>query len=129
VVIRLLDTVELKDQILMVRLQQDSRQPMWLHRETGEDYLKQITSEKRIPGKGKNGRALWDAGGRHNHLLDCEVYAAACAHADWAPRLQQLHEPQYAAETPAMTERMSPGPGMRSPQGMLQGRKINPWAR
>jgi phage terminase large subunit GpA-like protein len=96
VIIRLLDTVELKDQLLLVRLTQDSRQPMWLHRETGEDYLKQITAEKRVPGKGKNGRALWDAGSRANHLLDCEVYAAACAHPDWTPRLQQLHEPWYA---------------------------------
>jgi phage terminase large subunit GpA-like protein len=123
IMIRLLDTVELKDQIAMVRLKKESRQPMWLHRDVAEDYIKQITSEKRIPGKGKNGRALWDAGGRANHLLDCEVYAAACAHADWAPRLQQLPGPQYA-----LPENSVPTSGAHAGNG-LSGMRINPWAR
>jgi phage terminase large subunit GpA-like protein len=122
IVIRLLDTVELKDQIAMVRLKKDSRQPMWLHRDVAEDYVKQITSEKRIPGKGKNGRALWDAGSRANHLLDCEVYAAACAHADWTPRLQQLPGPQYV-----LPENPIPRSGVQAGNG-LSGMKINPWA-
>ncbi len=80
-----LDTHDLKDLIFMVRLHPDSLQPMWLHRDVGDDYLRQMSSEERDVDK--NGNPRWVQKKAANHLLDCEVYAAACAHPDWTPAL------------------------------------------
>lgn len=115
-----LDTIDLKDLIFLVRLRPDSLQPMWLHREVGDDYLRQLNSEKReVDGKGN---ATWVQKKAANHLLDCEVYAAACAHPDWTPALQLLAEPQYRSSTPQSHADPEPAVSM-SP---LSGRVINP---
>jgi phage terminase large subunit GpA-like protein len=90
--LRTLDTVPLKDMIHQTRLKTDSAQPMWLHRDTREDYIRQICSEKR---RKVNGRSTWTCSGRANHLLDCEVYAAAAVHFDWQPSIRQLAEPYF----------------------------------
>lgn len=86
-----LDTDNLKDKIHLVRLRPDSRQPMWLHSETGEDYFRQMLAEKRRTNSA--GAVKWDAGSRANHLFDCEVYNAAAADPLWTPSLMTLAEP------------------------------------
>lgn len=93
-----LDTEDLKDLIFINRLQPDSVQPMWLHRDTGDDYFKQLSNEERD----EDGK--WIEKGA-NHYLDCEVYATACAHPDWAPALQLLPEPQYRKVAPKVSRR------------------------
>ncbi|WP_018124949.1 terminase gpA endonuclease subunit [Desulfovibrio oxyclinae] len=114
-----LDTVDLKDLIFLTRLRPDSMQPMWLHAEVGEDYIRQLNSEERH--EDSKGGAKWVAKGA-NHLLDCEVYAAACAHPEWSPAIQLLPEPAYRpAVIPESIET-----GSRSP---LSGRVANPFYR
>ena len=116
--IYLLDTHALKDAI-HYRLKPDSRQPMWLHSETGDDYIKQILAEKKRIDK--NGREYWDAGSRPNHLLDCEVYAAACADPVWTPSLRLLDEPAWISkQAESRPQQQSTSP--------IRGRSINPWA-
>ncbi|MBI9079178.1 MAG: phage terminase large subunit family protein [Pseudodesulfovibrio sp.] len=117
-----LDTHDLKDLIFMVRMQPDSLQPMWLHSEVGDDYLRQMTSEER--DMDKNGNPVWKpkSKGRANHLLDCEVYAAALAHPEWTPALQLLPEPTYRRVVEPLSSSESAG-FSRSP---LAGRNINP---
>lgn len=122
----LLNTVAIKDLIHMVRLREDSRQAMWLHSETDENYIRQLTAEKREHEKGKPPR--WHAGSRANHLLDCEVYAAACAHVDWAPALATLGDPVMRRVHPVRATQQHhvthPFAGrLRKPSG------ANPWAR
>lgn len=115
-----LDTHDLKDLIFMVRLNPDSLQPMWLHRDVGDDYLRQMSSEER--DLDKNGNSVWVQKKAANHYLDCEVYAAACAHPDWTPALQLLPEPQYLR----VVETSSRGDFRGSIGSPLAGRKINP---
>ena len=97
-----------------------------MHSETDENYIRQLTAEKRRHEKGK--RAVWDAGSRANHLLDCEVYAAACAHVDWAPALATLGDPVWRRLQPARQQYQ------QQPASPLAGRlhrpvRVNPWAR
>lgn len=122
----LINTTDMKDLIHLVRFREDSRQAMWLHSETDENYIRQLTAEKRRHEKGK--RAVWDAGSRANHLLDCEVYAAACAHVDWAPALATLGDPVWRRLQPARQQYQ------QQPASPLAGRlhrpvRVNPWAR
>lgn len=96
-----LDTEELKDLIFFVRMKPESLLPMWVHRDTHDDYFRQMSNEERD----EDGK--WIEKGA-NHLLDCEVYAAACAYPDWAPALQLLPEPQYrkiASTSPSRSAR------------------------
>lgn len=115
-----LDTHDLKDLIFMVRMKADSLQPMWLHREVGDDYLRQMASEER--DMDKNGNPKWIQKKAANHYLDCEVYAAACAHPDWTPALQLLPEPIYRNIVDSSSA-LGAGSLGRSP---LAGRVINP---
>jgi len=69
---------------------------MTLHADTGVDYARQILAEERQ--KDKKGKTEWVAVRRDNHLLDCEVYAAACADPEWAPSLQYLAGSPTAAQ-------------------------------
>jgi phage terminase large subunit GpA-like protein len=89
---------------------------MWLHRDVGDDYIRQMNGEERD----ENGK--WVEKGA-NHLLDCEVYAGACAHPDWTPALQLLPEPTYrstaAPKRPAGREGLGGSP--------LGGRIVNPY--
>lgn len=102
----LIDTPEIKDKIHLVRLSPDSRQPMWLHSQTGEDYFKQIFAEKRVPD-GKGG-FKWEAKKRDNHLFDCEVYAAACADPVWTPSLLTLGSPYLLPKNPVILAPSTP---------------------
>ena len=72
-----LDTQMLKDRILSFQ-----KQEIWhLHQDPSEDYLKQVTAEKKIARRDKKTGKLeyqWGAKGA-NHLFDCEVYALAGA--------------------------------------------------
>lgn len=113
-----LDTEDLKDLIFMVRMDPESLQPMWMHRDTGDDYFRQMTNEER------NEDGKWVEKGA-NHLLDCEVYAAACAHIDWAPVLQLLPEPTYRKVARPSDSFGTGGVGL-SP---LAGRNLNPFCR
>jgi hypothetical protein len=60
-------------------------QRFYLHADTGMDYAKQFLAEELKKTRG--GKRMWVKIGRDNHLLDCEVYAAACAHYTWYPNL------------------------------------------
>ena len=53
-----------------------------LHRDTTEDYMRQMTSEHLVRKRG-NRVATWQlrSSGRENHYLDCETYCAALAEA------------------------------------------------
>lgn len=120
IVLRLIDTDYLKCQI-QARMQRDAHIPMWLHRETGDDYIRQICAERQI--QDKQGRLTWEARGA-NHLLDCEVIASACVHVDWAPNMRQaLAQPDWRF---LRKHRAAPPENTRSP---LYGRRINPNAR
>lgn len=58
-----------------------------LHSDTGMDYAAQITAEERRPDPKKKGKMIWVQIKHNNHLLDCEVYAAAAADDFWPPSL------------------------------------------
>lgn len=120
IVMRHLDTDYLKSQI-QARMQAGAKTaPMWLHRETGDDYIRQICSEKQVIGK--DGRLSWEVHGA-NHLLDCEVGASACVHVDWAPNMRQaLTQPDWRTVRQFQAQR----PEIQAP---LRGRVINPNAR
>ncbi|MGE4292374.1 MAG: terminase gpA endonuclease subunit [Desulfovibrio sp.] len=120
----ILDTVDLKDLVLMTRMHQESLQPMWLHAEAGEDYIRQLCAEEREDGK--NGRSVWVQKKSANHYLDCEVYAAALAHPDWTPALQTLSSPFYKYLDTPRAQRRAPVSGLA---GKLSGRNLNPFAR
>lgn len=53
---------------------------LYLHKETGEDYIRQVTAEeKRI----KNGTEEWVVLRKDNHLLDAEVLCISLAQPQW----------------------------------------------
>ncbi|WFS63443.1 phage terminase large subunit family protein [Pseudodesulfovibrio thermohalotolerans] len=112
-----LDTHDLKDLIFLVRMHPDSIQPMWLHREVGDDYLRQLASEER--DMDRNGNPVWVQRKAANHYLDCEVYAAACAHPDWTPALQLLPEPNYRKVVASSPPRSSRSGGYGASGGGL----------
>jgi len=63
----------------------EQTQRFYLHSETGPDYARQFLAEEKRRDK-KTKKIRWKKiGGRENHLLDCEVYAAACADSSWTP--------------------------------------------
>lgn len=63
-----------------------------LHADTGMDYAKQILAEEER--EDRHGKKSWVQVRHDNHLLDCEVYAAACADDLWAPAMvySYLHQ-------------------------------------
>jgi phage terminase large subunit GpA-like protein len=63
-------------------------QRFYLHSGTGMDYAKQFLAEELK--KNRKGQKAWVQKARDNHLLDCEVYAAAAAHYSWFPNLTGL---------------------------------------
>jgi len=65
-----------------------SDQVTTLHADTGMDYAQQITAEKKE--KNRNGVWKWVQIRRDNHLLDCEVIAAACSDPEWSPSLSHI---------------------------------------
>jgi phage terminase large subunit GpA-like protein len=104
--LRTLDTEAFKD-LLHWRLgrKKDESQRFSLHGETGMDYVKQFLAEEKRRER-KTRRVRWTQIRRDNHLLDCEVYAAACADSSWMPNLKMLANlqrmPQRPQPTPAV---------------------------
>ena len=86
-----LDTSHFKG-LIHGRMAADSRQPMHLHAETGEDFALQIAAERLV--RTKTGELHWERFRRDNHYLDCTVIASACADASWLPSLQMLARAQ-----------------------------------
>ncbi len=89
--LRLLDTSQYKGLIhwRLGRVQGESQQ-FHLHAETGVDYARQLLAE--VQAKDRRGRVYWKPVRRDNHLLDCEVIAAACADSQWLPSLKMIAE-------------------------------------
>lgn len=93
--LRLLDTSQYKGLIHFRLGRKDASgeepaqsQRFYVHADIGMDYVKQLLSEEWRRGKTK--RYEWKQVYYQNHLLDCEVIAAACADAEWLPSLQML---------------------------------------
>ena len=63
-------------------------QRFYVHQGVGIDYVKQLLAEEYRQTKGRKWE--WKKTYYQNHLLDCEVIAAACADAEWLPSLQML---------------------------------------
>ena len=59
-----------------------------LHKAVGMEYIKHVLAEQLI--RNRRGHLVWTQKQRDNHYLDCEVYAAAAADAQWTPSLQSL---------------------------------------
>lgn len=110
--IRLLDTAQYKELIhwRLERNEGDS-QRFFLNSETGEDYARQILAEELR--KDRRGKAYWKQVRRDNHLLDCEVGAAACADREWLPSLQMLV--QYLLQEKAATEKTTKETAPKTP--------------
>jgi len=87
--LRLVDTAQFKE-IIHWRLSrgEDESQRFFLHNETGIDYARQLLAEEKR--RTRRGKIEWRRIRKDNHLLDCEVYAAACADPEWLPSLQML---------------------------------------
>jgi len=77
-------------------------QRFYLHSETGMDYARQFLAEELH--KDRRGRRYWKQVGRDNHLLDAEVYAAACADSSWQPNLSGLARHLNSVKTTAPPE-------------------------
>jgi phage terminase large subunit GpA-like protein len=63
-------------------------QRFYVHQGVGIDYIKQLLAEEYRMVRGKQWE--WKKVYYQNHLLDCEVIAAACADAEWLPSLQMM---------------------------------------
>lgn len=63
-------------------------QRFYLNSETGVDYTRQFLAEELR--RTRKGKLEWVKIRSDNHLLDCEVYASACAHSSWHPNLAGL---------------------------------------
>ena len=99
--LRLIDSFELKKLILNFRLnRKDERkdaegnvisaddQRFYLHSETGLDYSQQLLAEELQ--RDRRGKLQWKKKRTMNHLLDCEVMAAACVDRSWTPSFKML---------------------------------------
>lgn len=90
--------------LIFARMEPDTSQPLRLHAEVGQDYAEQLTAEKLTRVRD---REKWVQVRRDNHLLDCEVIAAACADAEWAggiqlaARVQDQQRQRQRPETPS----------------------------
>ena len=63
---------------------EEETQQFHLHANTGTDYARQLLAEeKKIDFKTK--KQKWKPVRKDNHLLDCEILAAACADDEWTP--------------------------------------------
>lgn len=87
--LRILDVMQFKDLLhwRLTRKDADS-QRYYLHAETGMDYAKQFLAEEKR--RNRRHKVEWVQIRADNHLLDCEVYAAACADSEWMPSLMMV---------------------------------------
>ena len=91
--LRILDTFQFKTLVHWRLGKRDGEgqlfsQTFSLHSGTGIDYARQILAEELR--KDRKGVKSFHQLRKDNHLLDCEVYAAACADPEWAPSLSFL---------------------------------------
>lgn len=98
--LRTLDTYELKKLLHWRLTRRDQKvdevgnvtpaesQRFYLNAETGVDYTKQFLAEELR--RSRKGKLEWVKLRRDNHLLDCEMMAAACADSSWHPNLSGL---------------------------------------
>jgi phage terminase large subunit GpA-like protein len=84
--LRTLDTGQFKDLLhwRLTRVDGES-QRFYLHSETDAEYAQQFLAEEKR--RDRRRQLSWVQIRRDNHLLDCEVYAAACADSEWQPSL------------------------------------------
>ncbi|MGE4536662.1 MAG: terminase gpA endonuclease subunit [Desulfovibrio sp.] len=110
-VLHILDTDYFK-RLIHARLEPDAPQPFRLHSEADEEYAKQLSAEELVTSKGKQ---IWRQTRRDNHLLDCEMLAAACAAPEWTPGLQLLakgiwgNQPSGMHHPPSASHTTRPG--------------------
>jgi phage terminase large subunit GpA-like protein len=120
--LRLIDTSQFKGLIhwRMTRKEGET-QRFTLNADTGIDYAAQILSEELR--KGRKGTTEWKRVRKDNHLLDAEVYAAACADGEWTPSLAFLanNERKEPAQ-PKTTKPSSARPGERQRPGWYANR-------
>jgi phage terminase large subunit GpA-like protein len=93
--LRMLDVSQFKDLLhwRLTRKEATGDQPaesqrFYLHAETGMDYALQFLAEEKR--RNRRRKIEWVQIRGDNHLLDCEVYAAACADSEWMPSFQWL---------------------------------------
>lgn len=85
--LRMLDVAQFKDLLHWRLTRKDGEsQRFYLHSETGMDYAKQFLAEEKR--RNRRRQVEWVQIRSDNHLLDCEVYAAACADSEWMPSFQ-----------------------------------------
>lgn len=76
-----IDTAMMKDLIhWRLQVKPGAPQAFYLHSDTAEDYAKHLVAEEKR--RNRRGQFQWVQVSKHNHLLDCEVYAAAMADAE-----------------------------------------------
>lgn len=80
----LLDTGNFKTLDFGRLLNPESKQPLRLHGECGQDLAEQLSAEKLVR---HNNKLVWEQQGGANHLLDCLMLSAACADASFTPSL------------------------------------------
>jgi phage terminase large subunit GpA-like protein len=98
----IVDTAKYKDMIIG-RMQRDNGQGSWMvHKDIDDEYCKQIISEEKIREKRGEGYIFkWQKrpGFKHNHFLDCEVYAALAADLMQVRYLRPENMPQVSETT------------------------------
>jgi phage terminase large subunit GpA-like protein len=125
--LRFLDTQQLKDlfHFRLTRKEADpekgrkaEQQRLYLHSETDVQYAKQFLAEEKRRDK-KSKKVKWQQiGGRDNHLLDCEVYAAACADSSWTPSIRYLAKIEETKKTETKSKpAIKPEPQAPKPAG------------
>lgn len=109
-----LDTNQLKDNVAW-RFENKGAdpQPLELHRETGDDFARQMAAEEKQ--QMKNGNWVWVRTSKDNHLLDATVIAHAAADFQWLGGVKILNDPQYVAGGAGM--------GMRGRGGIADTRQ------
>jgi len=112
--LRTIDTGYFKD-IVDERLNDpETGRPIHFHAETGADYLRQLTAEKKV--RDARGRVAWEQkGSRPNHHWDCLVYHEALCSVLWKPCLELLPRPQRVVGNDRQEENVvQPQPGPQS---------------
>lgn len=95
--LRIIDTHQFKG-LLHWRLSRKEGESQYfsLHADTGLDYAKQLLAEELR--RNRAGKVEWHQNSKNNHLLDAEVYSAACADSEWTPALSFLARNTEAEE-------------------------------
>ena len=120
--LRIIDTDQFKG-LIHWRMGRKEGEPQrfTLNADTGIDYASQILAEELK--KVRKGTLKWERRRKDNHLLDCEVYAAACADGEWAPSLAFLAKNERKETAPAPKQRNeSARPGERQRPGWYANR-------